>query len=56
MERIAQHWYWDERWSGEGLLISVMSLTGFILRILLLVTAFIVVFLLFAILKFNVRM
>ena len=35
---------------GEGLFISVMSLTGFILRILLVVTLFV------AILKFNALM
>ena len=41
---------------GEGLFISVMSLAGFILHILLEVTPFVDVFLLVAILKFNARM
>ena len=40
---------------GEGLSISVMPLAGFIVRILLAATPF-VVFLLVAILKFNARM
>ena len=41
---------------GEGLFISVMSLAGFIVRILLVATPFVVVFLLVAILKTNARM
>ena len=41
---------------GEGLFISVMSLVNFILRILLVLTPFAVVFVLVAILKFNARM
>ena len=41
---------------GEGLFISVMSLGNFILRILLVLTPFAVVFVLVAILKFNARM
>ena len=38
---------------GEGLFIPVMSLAGFILRIMLVVTLFVVVLLLTTILKFN---
>ena len=41
---------------GEGLFISAMSLGGFILCILLVVTPFVVVFLLVALLEFNARM
>ena len=41
---------------GEGLFILVMLLAGFIVLILLVVTPFVVVFLLVAILKFNARM
>ena len=41
---------------GEGLFISVMSLAGFILHILLVVTPFVVAFLLVAISKFNASM
>ena len=41
---------------GEGLFISVMLLAGFIVLILLVVTPFVVVFLLIAILKLNARM
>ena len=38
---------------GEGLFIPVISLAGFILRIMLVVTPFVVVLLLATILKFN---
>ena len=41
---------------GEGLFISMMSLAGFIVHILLLATPFDVVFLLVAILKTNAGM
>ena len=41
---------------GEGLFILVMLLAGFIVLILLVVTPFVVVFLLVAILKLNARM
>ena len=41
---------------GEDLFISVKSLAGFIVRILLVVTPFAVVFLLVSILKFNAHM
>ena len=40
---------------GEGLFILIMSLAGFIVRILLVATSFVVVFLLVAILKSNAR-
>ena len=40
---------------GKDLFISVMSLAGFIVRILLVATPFVVVFLLVAILKSNAR-